>query len=111
MMEVRAVSKYIRISPQKARLVAELIRGRDVDEALSILKFTPKKAARLIDKTLRSAIANAEQSRVIDIDSLYVKKIYIDQGPTMKRWMAKAMGRASRILKRTSHITVVLDEK
>ncbi len=111
MMEVRAVSKYIRISPQKARLVAELIRGKDVDEALSILKFTPKKAARLIDKTLRSAIANAEQTKVIDIDSLYVKKIYIDQGPTMKRWMAKAMGRASRILKRTSHITVVLDEK
>ncbi len=111
MMEVRAVSKYIRISPQKARLVAELIRGKDVDEALSILKFTPKKAARLIDKTVRSAIANAEQTKVIDIDSLYVKKIYIDQGPTMKRWMAKAMGRASRILKRTSHITVVLDEK
>ncbi len=111
MMEVRAVSKYIRISPQKARLVADLIRGKDVDEALSILKFTPKKAARLIDKTLRSAIANAEQSRVIDMDSLYVKKIYVDEGPTMKRWMAKAMGRASRILKRTSHITVVLDEK
>ncbi|RLB04736.1 MAG: 50S ribosomal protein L22 [Deltaproteobacteria bacterium] len=110
-MEVRAVSKYIRISPQKARLVADLIRGKDVDEALSILKFTPKKAARLIDKTLRSAIANAEQTKVIDVDSLYVKKIYVDQGPTMKRWMAKAMGRASRILKRTSHITVVLDER
>ncbi len=111
MMEVRAVSKYIRISPQKARLVADLIRGKDVDEALSILKFTPKKAARLIDKTLRSAIANAEQLKVIDVDSLYVKKIYVDEGPTMKRWMARAMGRASRILKRTSHITVVLDEK
>ncbi len=111
MMEVRAVSKYIRISPQKARLVADLIRGKDVDEALSILKFTPKKAARLIDKTLRSAIANAEQSKIIDVDSLYVKRIYVDEGPTMKRWMAKAMGRASRILKRTSHITVVLDEK
>ena len=110
-MEVRAVSKYIRISPQKARLVADLIRGKGVDEALSILKFTPKKAARLIDKTLRSAIANAEQTKVIDVDSLYVKKIYVDQGPTMKRWMAKAMGRASRILKRTSHITVVLDER
>ncbi len=111
MMEVRAVSKYIRISPQKARLVADLIRGKDVDEALSILKFTPKKAAKLIDKTLRSAIANAEQTKIIDVDSLYVKRIYVDQGPTMKRWMAKAMGRASRILKRTSHITVVLDEK
>ena len=109
-MEVRAVTRYVRISPRKARLVTELIKGKPVEEALTILRFLPKKAARLVDKTLRSALANAEQNPNIDIDTLYIKRIFVDGGPTMKRWRARAMGRATKILKRSSHITVILDE-
>ena len=109
-MEVRAVTRYVRIAPRKARLVTELIKGKPVEEALTILRFVPKKAARLVDKTLRSAVANAEQNPNIDVDTLYIKSIFVDEGPTMKRWRARAMGRATRILKRSSHITVILDE-
>lgn len=109
-MEVKAVTRYIRISPRKARLVTELIKGKPVEEALTILRFVPKKAARLVDKTLRSALANAEQNPNIDVDTLYIKRIFVDGGPTMKRWRARAMGRATKIIKRTSHITVILDE-
>ena len=109
-MEVRAVTRYVRISPRKARLVTELIKGKPVEEALTILRFVPKKAARLVDKTLRSALANAEQNPNIDVDTLYIKLIFVDGGPTMKRWRARAMGRATKIIKRTSHITVILDE-
>ena len=109
-MEVRAVTRYVRISPRKARLVTELIKGKPVEEALTILRFVPKKAARLVDKTLRSALANAEQNPNIDVDTLYIKRIFVDGGPTMKRWRARAMGRANKIIKRSSHITVVLDE-
>ncbi|MDH3555031.1 MAG: 50S ribosomal protein L22 [Syntrophobacteria bacterium] len=109
-MEVRAVTRYVRISPRKARLVTELIKGKPVEEALTILRFVPKKAARLVDKTLRSALANAEQNPNIDVDTLYIKRIFVDGGPTMKRWRARAMGRATKILKRSSHITVILDE-
>ena len=109
-MEVRAVTRYVRIAPRKARLVTELIKGKPVEEALTILRFVPKKAARLVDKTLRSAVANAEQNPNIDVDTLYIKRIFGDGGPTMKRWRARAMGRATRIIKRTSHITVILDE-
>ena len=109
-MEVRAVTRYVRISPRKARLVTELIKGKPVEEALTILRFVPKKAARLVDKTLRSALANAEQNPNIDVDTLYIKRIFVDGGPTMKRWRARAMGRATKIIKRTSHITVILDE-
>ncbi|MGD8254400.1 MAG: 50S ribosomal protein L22 [Syntrophobacterales bacterium] len=109
-MEVRAVTRYVRIAPRKARLVTELIKGKPVEEALTILKFVPKKAARLVDKTLRSAVANAEQNPNIDVDTLYIKRIFVDGGPTMKRWRARAMGRATKIIKRTSHITVILDE-
>lgn len=110
-MEVRAVSKYLRISPHKARLVADLVRGKMVADALTTLKFTPKKGARFINKTLRSAVANAENARSIDVDTLFVKVILVDEGPRLKRWRPRAMGRATRILKRTSHITVVLAEK
>lgn len=110
-MEVRAVSKYLRVSPNKARLVADLVRGKQVGEALTILKFTPKKSGRLINKTLRSAIANAENSKAIDVDTLFIKSILVDEGPRLKRWRPRAMGRATRILKRSSHITVVLAEK
>ena len=109
-MEVRAVTRYVRISPHKARLVTDLIRGKSVEEALTTLKFVPKKGARLVSKTLQSALANAEQNPNIDVDTLYIKRIYVDKGPAMKRWRARAMGRATRILKRTSHITVILDE-
>ena len=109
-MEVKAVTRYVRISPRKARLVTELVKGKPVEEALNILKFVPKKGARLVSKTLQSALANAEQNASIDIDTLYIKRIFVDEGPTMKRWRARAMGRATRILKRSSHITIVLDE-
>jgi len=109
-MEVKAVTRYVRISPRKVRLVTELVKGKTAEEALSILKFLPKKAARLVSKTLQSAVANAEQNSNIDVDTLYIKRIFVDEGPSMKRWRARAMGRATRILKRTSHITVILDE-
>lgn len=110
-MESKAIAKYIRIAPTKARLVAELIKGKPVDDALTLLKFVPKKGARLVSKVLRSAVANAEQNSGIDVDTLYVKKIFVDGGPTLKRWRPRAMGRANRILKRSSHITVILDER
>ena len=110
-MEVRAVGKYLRVSPYKVRLVADLVRGKKVDEALTILKFLPKKSGRLINKTLRSALANAENARTIDVDTLFIKVILVDEGPKLKRWRPRAMGRATRILKRTSHITMVLAEK
>lgn len=109
-MEARAVAKYIRISPQKARLVADVVRGKDVETAVTTLRFMPKKAARLLRKVLQSAIANAEQTETIDVDTLYVKEIQINGGPMLKRFRPRAMGRAGRILKRTSHITVVVDE-
>ncbi|OKY74751.1 MAG: 50S ribosomal protein L22 [Desulfobulbaceae bacterium DB1] len=109
-MEASAVIKNIRISPQKARLVADMIRGQNVDAAINTLRFTPKKGARIIRKLVESALANASQNEAIDVDTLYVKKIFIDGGPMLKRIRPRAMGRASRILKRSSHITVVLDE-
>ncbi|WP_446009865.1 50S ribosomal protein L22 [Candidatus Electrothrix sp.] len=109
-METKAVAKYIRISPQKARLVADVVRGKDVDTALTTLRFMPKKAARIISKVLGSAVANAEQAETIDVDTLYIKEIQINGGPMLKRFRPRAMGRATRILKRTSHITVVVDE-
>jgi len=111
MMEVRAVSKYIRVSPHKARLVANLVRGKMVGDALTILRFTPKKSARHISKTLRSAVANAENTKAMDVENLFIKTILIDEGPRLKRWRPRAMGRATRILKGSSHITVVLSEK
>lgn len=110
-MEVRAVAKYLRVSPHKVRLVADLVRGKAVSEALTILKFTPKKGARLVNKTLSSAVANAANTRMIDVDNLFIKAIVIDDGPRLKRFRPRAMGRATRILKRMSHITVVLSEK
>ncbi len=109
-MEVRAVAKYLRVSPYKVRLVADLVRGKKVEEALTLLKFLPKKGGRLINKTLRSAVANAENMQTIDVDTLIIKTIMVDEGPSLKRWRPRAMGRATRILKRTSHITMVLEE-
>ncbi|MCI5144315.1 MAG: 50S ribosomal protein L22 [Candidatus Electrothrix sp. AR3] len=109
-MEARAVAKYIRISPQKARLVADVVRGKDVESAITTLRFMPKKAAKILRKVLESAVANAEQTETIDVDTLYVKEIQINGGPMLKRFRPRAMGRATKILKRTSHITVVVDE-
>ncbi len=110
-MESRAVGKYIRISPQKARLVADVVRGMDVDAAITTLRFMPKKGAVILRKVIESALANATQDDKIDVDNLYIKKIFIDGGPSLKRIRPRAMGRATGIIKRTSHITVVLDEE
>lgn len=110
-MEVKASLKYARIGTQKARLVADLIRGKDVNEALQTLAFTEKKGAGLIKKLLESSVANAEQKKVIDVDNLYVKTITVDQGPSLKRYVPRAKGSTSGILKKMSHINIVLDEK
>lgn len=110
-MQVQAVAKYIRISPQKARLVADQIRNKPVDKALELLEYSSKKAATSIRKTLESAIANAEHNEGADIDELIVSRVYVNEGPVLKRFRARAKGRAGKILKRTSHITVeVADE-
>lgn len=110
-MQVNAKLKFVRISAQKARLVADQIRGKSVAEALQLLQFSPKKAAPIIRKVLNSAIANAEHNNGADIDELKVSAIMVDQGPTLKRWEARAKGRGNRILKPTSHILVqVADE-
>ena len=108
-MESKAVAKYVRVSPRKARLVAENVVGKPVEDALNILKFTPQKSGELIYKVMHSALANAQQAG-IDVDAMTVKEVRINQGPTWKRFMPHSMGRANRILKRTSHITVILAE-
>jgi large subunit ribosomal protein L22 len=113
MMEARAISKYNRQSPRKMRLVIDLIRGKSVGEAYAILQFSKKKAAEQIDKTLRSAVANAkskadEAGEFVDVDELYVKEAYVNEGPRLKRWRAAAMGRAAPIQHPTSHIVVVV---
>ena len=110
MMEVSANLRFARISPQKCRLVADQVRGMPVEQALELLAFSPKKGAAIIKKVLNSAIANAEHNEGADIDELSVTKIYVDQGPTMKRIMPRAKGRADRIIKRTSHITLVVGD-
>ena len=110
-MEAKAVAKYIRMSPQKVRLVVDLVRGKKVQEAKNILFYTRKYAAGIVAKVIKSALANATQNPNIDENILYVKEIFVDQGPTLKRWRARAQGRAAGIKKRTSHITVVLDER
>jgi large subunit ribosomal protein L22 len=109
-MEVAAKLKNARISAQKCRLVADQVRGVKVDRALQILTFSPKKAARLLRKVLESAIANAEHNEGADIDELKVSRVFVDEGPSLKRFQARAKGRGNRIMKRTSHITVMVDE-
>jgi large subunit ribosomal protein L22 len=110
-MRVKATTKYVRSSPQKTRLVCDLVRGRDVNQALAILRFTNKRVAQDVARTVKSAAANAENNFEMDREDLYVAAIYADDGPTLKRLRARSRGRADRILKRTSHITVVVDEK
>jgi large subunit ribosomal protein L22 len=109
--EVRAQAKYVRMSPRKARLVAEHIRGRSVPEARAVLAFTSREAAGVLQKVLQSAVSNAEANHGIAEDRLYVKTTYVDGGPVMKRWRARARGRVARIRKRTCHITVTLVER
>jgi len=109
-MESRAVARYMRISPQKMRLIMDEVRGKKVDEAIRLLSFSPKRGARVLRKLINSAVANAEANKEVDVDTLYIKRVYADQGPIMKRFRPRAMGRASRIRKRTSHLTVILDE-
>jgi len=110
-MQTVAKLRYARISPQKGRLVADQIRGLPVEQALNVLAFSPKKAAELMKKVLDSAIANAENNEGADIDELKVKTVCVDEGPVMKRIHARAKGRANRIIKRTSHITVTVSDE
>ncbi len=109
-METQAKLRFSRVSPQKARLVADQIRGLPVDDALRTLEYSPRKAAQIVRKVLESAVANAEHNDGADIDELRVARIMVDEGPTMKRIQPRAKGRANRILKRTSHITVAVAE-
>ena len=109
--EARATLKFARISSRKVKIVADLIRGKDVDEALAIMKFTPKASSELLEKLLKSAIANAENNHEMKHENLYVAEIFANQGPTLKRIRPAAKGSAVRIRKRTSHITIVLKEK
>ena len=115
-MEARAISRYNRQSPQKMRLVVDLIRGRSVNEAYAILQFSKKRAATVIDKTLRSAVANArdradQAGEMVDVDELYVKAAFVNEGPYYKRWRAAAMGRPAPIRRPTAHVTVVVDTR
>ncbi len=110
-MEVISVAKFVRTSPRKVRLLVDLVRGRPVTEAMALLRFMPQSAARDVSKVLASAIANAEQNNHLSAEDLYVARISADKGPTLKRFRPRAHGRASSILKRATHITVVVDEK
>ena len=107
----RAVAKYVRVSPRKVQIVIDLIRGKQVDDALAILMYTPKSAAPVVEKLLNSAIANAENNLEMSRENLYVAEVYANQGPTLKRYWARSHGRADLIKKHTSHITIVLNEK
>ena len=110
-MEARAQAKHVRVAPRKARLMVDLIRGKHVDEAESVLRFSPRAAAEVVGKVLHSAVANAEKNHKLQPDTLFVSEAYVDEGPTMKRWKPRAMGRATRIDKRTSHITIVVKQR
>jgi large subunit ribosomal protein L22 len=110
-MQATANAKYIRIAPRKVQLVVDLIRGKQVGEAIAILRHTPKAASTVLEKLLNSAIANAEHNHSLDPNKLIVTQAYVNHGPVMKRFRERAMGRASRINKRTSHITLVVSEK
>ena len=110
-MEVKASLKYARVGCQKARLVVDLVRGKDVNEAVKTLTFLNKKTAGMVKKLIESAVANAEYKKVMDVDNLYVKAIWVDQGPVLKRFRPRAQGRAFGVRKKTSHINVVLEEK
>jgi large subunit ribosomal protein L22 len=108
-MKSKAVARYVKISPRKVRLVMDQIRGKKVEEAFNLLTFAHQRGAFMVKKLIDSAVANAEQNSDVDVDNLYIKRIFADEGPTLKRFRPRAMGRATRIRKRSSHLTVILD--
>lgn len=110
-MEVRAVARYMRISPSKVRKLSGAVKGKPVEMGIETLKFMPQKAAGMLEKLVRSAVANADQNPEIDVDTLVIRNVIVDGGPTLKRFRARARGRGTRILKRTSHITVILGDE
>lgn len=110
-MEAKAIAKHIRIAPRKIRIVIDLIRGKNVGEAFAILKYTPKVGAEVVEKVLKSAVANAEHNYDLNTDALYVAQAFVDQGPTLKRIHPRSRGQAFKILKRTSHVTLVVKER
>jgi large subunit ribosomal protein L22 len=110
-MGTRAAVRFVRVSPRKVRLIMDQVRGMKVEEALNILSFEPQRGARILKKLINSAVANAGQNSNVDVDVLFIKEIYADQGPTLKRFRPRALGRATRIRQRTSHLTVILDQK
>ncbi len=115
-MEAKAIARFVRMSPRKVRLVVDQIRGRSVNEAYALLQFSKKAAAEPVEKTLRSAVANAQykgedRGEVVDVDDLFIREVFVDEGATLRRWRAAAMGRAAPIRRRTSHITVVVDTR
>ena len=111
MSEAKAEAKYVRMSPRKVRAVLDIIRGKKVDKAFSILKFTRRRAVSVVSKLLKSAVDNAIKDKKLNEELLYIKKVYADVGPTMKRYMPRAMGRAASIHKRSSHVTIIVGEK
>jgi len=111
MTQAKAIARTVRIAPRKVRLVVDLIRGKQVGEEVAILRHTPKAASPVVEKVLKSAVANAEHNYDLDINSLVVSEVFVDEGPTLKRFRPRAQGRASAINKRTSHITLVVSEK
>ena len=110
MTQAKAIARTVRIAPRKVRLVVDLIRGKQIGEAVAILRHTPKAASPVVEKVLKSAVANAEHNYELDINNLVVSEIFVDEGPTLKRFRPRAQGRASAINKRTSHITIVISE-
>lgn len=110
-MEAKAIARHIRIAPRKIRIVIDLIRGKNVGEAFAILKYTPKVGAEVLEKVLKSAIANAEHNCDLNADALYISQAFVDQGPTLKRIHPRSRGQAFKILKRTSHVTLVVKER
>ena len=111
MTQAKAIARTVRIAPRKVRLVVDLIRGKQIAEAVAILRHTPKAASPVVEKVLKSAVANAEHNYELDINNLVVSEVFVDEGPTLKRFRPRAQGRASAINKRTSHITIVVSEK
>jgi large subunit ribosomal protein L22 len=111
MQEAKAIARTVRIAPRKVRLVVDLIRGKQIGEAVAILRLTPKAASPVVEKVLKSAVANAEHNYDLDVNNLVVSAAFVDEGPTLKRFRPRAQGRASAINKRTSHITIVVSEK
>ena len=111
MTQAKAIARTVRIAPRKVRLVVDLIRGKQIGEAVAILRHTPKAASPVVEKVLKSAVANADHNYELDINNLVVSEVFVDEGPTLKRFRPRAQGRASAINKRTSHITIVVSEK